>query len=313
VEPAAQTDQRPGGAEDVPDPVQQPAPAAQRPGVGKMGDRLLHQPAQPRLSRLNARCPSVSRSMVRRSPTGACQRSRALAMPRNPRSSRLTTSTSSSAPASPASPSSSCSWQLPGQPPSTHSRSPQIVLTARPWAVWVCRLASYSTFWLAHPRGRCTRVASPSTHTASPTSAISARRSPSSSRLLIKAPFGLAQPEVGQRTKQQVQAFTDLGLGDPDRPAGTPVRQPVQQHRSGRAPPCPGRRGGVRWVRRALSQPSTLAGSDERGQYDGTGPDLLAGVRHLPMVWSPSRSGRTEHHGHPRSPVGHLHSIAPQG
>jgi hypothetical protein len=43
-----------------------------------------------------------------------------------------------------------------------------MVDTARPWAVWACRLASYSTFWLAHPRGRCTRVASPSRHTASP-------------------------------------------------------------------------------------------------------------------------------------------------
>jgi hypothetical protein len=41
----------------------------------------------------------------------------------------------------------------------------------------VRRLASYRTFWLAHPPGRCTRVASPSTHTASPTSVISASRS----------------------------------------------------------------------------------------------------------------------------------------
>ena len=40
--------------------------------------------------------------------------------------------------------------------------------------VWAWRLASYSTFWLAHPLGRCTQVASPSTHTASPVWAISA-------------------------------------------------------------------------------------------------------------------------------------------
>src|SRR6266542_3409705 len=29
----------------------------------------------------------------------------------------------------------------------------------------------------------------------------------------------------------------------------------------------------------------------------------MAGVNTLPMVWSPSTSGRTEHHGHPHSPV----------
>src|SRR5215216_4296272 len=49
VEPATEADQRPGGTEDIPQPVQQPAPAAQRPGVGQMGDRLLDQGAQPRL------------------------------------------------------------------------------------------------------------------------------------------------------------------------------------------------------------------------------------------------------------------------
>jgi hypothetical protein len=49
VQPAAQADQHAGGAEGVPDAVQQPAPAAQRPGACQMGDRLLHQRAQPRL------------------------------------------------------------------------------------------------------------------------------------------------------------------------------------------------------------------------------------------------------------------------
>src|SRR6266700_5938600 len=49
VQPAAEADERAGGAEDVPDAVQQPAPAAQRPGVGEMGDRLLDQRAQPSL------------------------------------------------------------------------------------------------------------------------------------------------------------------------------------------------------------------------------------------------------------------------
>src|SRR6266536_3427083 len=80
--------------------------------------------------------------MVRRSPIGAHQCSRSLAMPRNPRSSRLATLVASSTPSSPDSRTSSCSWQLPGQPPSHHNRSPQMVDTARPWAVWAWRLAS---------------------------------------------------------------------------------------------------------------------------------------------------------------------------
>jgi hypothetical protein len=47
VQPAAKADERAGGPVDVPDAVQQPPPAAQRPGVGQVGDRLLHQRAQP--------------------------------------------------------------------------------------------------------------------------------------------------------------------------------------------------------------------------------------------------------------------------
>src|SRR6266545_4719083 len=49
VQPAAEADQRASGAEDVAGAVQQPPPAAQRPRVGHMGDRLLHQRPQPRL------------------------------------------------------------------------------------------------------------------------------------------------------------------------------------------------------------------------------------------------------------------------
>jgi len=39
---------------------------------------------------------------------------------------------------------------------------------------------------------------------------------------------GLAEAEGAKLTEQQVQAVADLGLGDPDRPAGAPVGQPVQ-------------------------------------------------------------------------------------
>jgi hypothetical protein len=42
---------------------------------------------------------------------------------------------------------------------------------------------------------------------------------------------GLAEPQRGQLAQQQVHAVADLGLGDPDHPAGASVRQPVQDHR----------------------------------------------------------------------------------
>jgi len=49
----------------------------------------------------------------------------------------VATPAASSTPSSPDSCMSSCSWQLPGQPPSHHSRSPWILDTVTPWAVWV--------------------------------------------------------------------------------------------------------------------------------------------------------------------------------
>jgi hypothetical protein len=53
---------------------------------------------------------------------------------------------------------------------------------------------------------------------------------------------------------------------------------------SGEVPPWPGGRDGSRWARRAASQASTPAGSDERGQYDNgdlasrRGEDLAYGL-----------------------------------
>src|SRR6266511_3920867 len=69
-----------------------------------------------------------------------------------------------------------------------------MVLTDSPWAVWAWRLASSTTFWLAHDLGRCTRVASPSTHTASPERAISPSHRRSSSRVVMKVPSGWQYP-----------------------------------------------------------------------------------------------------------------------
>src|SRR6266536_2329224 len=221
--------------------------------------------------------------MVRRSPTGACQCSRVLASPRNPRSSRLGTSTSSSTWSSPASAMSSCSWQLPGQPPSHHKRSPWMVEMARPWAVWAWRLASYRTFWLAHPRGRCTRVASPSTTTASPAAVISPSQWRRSSRLVMKVPSGWQYPRAASgpssRSRLSPTSVLEIPTARPARRYDSPSRMTAAtaskrtSSDSGGVPPCPGGRAGCRWARRSASQARACAGSEERGQYDkGTRP-----------------------------------------
>jgi hypothetical protein len=84
---------------------------------------------------------------------------------------------------------------------------------------------------------------------------------------------GLAEAEGAQRAEQQVHAVADLGLGDADRPAGAPVRQPVEQHggdgvqadlqrqRPGAATP-----GWARWeqVGQATGQPAKHRGG-QRG------------------------------------------------
>jgi hypothetical protein len=191
-----------------------------------------------------------------------------------------------------------------------HSRSPWTVDSARPWAVWVWRLASYSTFWLVHPPGRCTRVPSPSTSTASPEQAISESQQPSSARLVMKLPSGWQKPSApsspSSRSMLSPTSVLEMPTMRParryDSPSGSTAATASRRISSGSGgvPPRPGGAGGARWARRAASQPSTVAGSDERGNYDDTGPDLLAGFEPLPMVWSPSTSGYTEHHGHPQ-------------
>jgi hypothetical protein len=228
VEPAAKADQHASAAEDVLDPVQQPAPAAQRPGVGKVGDRLLHQRPQPSLQPVERALPVGEPILGPAVPTGACQCSRGLASPRNPRSSRLATPAASSTSPNPDSSMSSCSWQLPGQPPSHHSRSPRLVDTTTPWAVWACRLASNSTFWLAHRAGRCTRVASPSTTTASPTSAISASHWRRSSRLVMKVPPGWQYPSAASlgssRSRLSPTSVLEMPTARPARRYDSPSR-----------------------------------------------------------------------------------------
>jgi hypothetical protein len=70
VQLPVEADQRAGGPADTPDPLQQPAPAAQRPGSSQMPIACSTSARRPALQRLNARCPSPSRSSVVAEPIG---------------------------------------------------------------------------------------------------------------------------------------------------------------------------------------------------------------------------------------------------
>jgi hypothetical protein len=97
--------------------------------------------------------------------------------------------------------------------------------------VWACRLASYSTLLVAPSPGSLHPGGEP----------VDAHRLAGLGHLHQvvtqvgeggdERAVGLAVSEGGQATQQQVQAVAHLGLGDPDHPAGAPVRQPVQHDR----------------------------------------------------------------------------------
>ena len=74
------------------------------------------------------------------------------------------------------------------------------------------------------------------------------------------------------------------------------VQAELQGHR--RVPPRPGGRGGVSWARRG-GEPGQHRGRQRRAWAVCHGDQTsMAGFDTLPMVWSPSTLGRTEHHGH---------------
>jgi hypothetical protein len=106
---------------------------------------------------------------------------------------------------------------------------------------------------------------------------------------------GLAVPQRCQPGQQQIQTVADLGLGDPDHAASTAVRQPVEDdggnsvqahlQRQRRVPPCRRGRGGSSGRGSWPARPAPWREATSVGSMP-TGPDLLAGVSTLPMVWS---------------------------
>jgi transposase len=67
---------------------------------------------------------------------------------------------------------------------------------------------------------------------------------------------------------------------------------------SGRVPPRSGGRDGSRWARRRPASRAPWRAATNVGRMTARGQTSMAGFDVLPMVWSPSTSGRTKHHGH---------------
>src|SRR5919198_1775168 len=277
VQPAAQADQRVGGAEAVPDPVQQPTPAAQRPGVAQVGDRLVHQRAQPGLQAV------VGPLLPGKPADGAAVPNRGMPV--------LAGLGHAAEPA----------IQQAGDLDAVqHSLQPcqldelVLVAAARPAAVAPQQVAVDARqrqalggvgvalgvvqhLLVGPPRGRCTRVPSPSRHTASPERAISPSQRRSWSRLVTKVPSGWQKPRApsGPSSRSRLSPTsvleipTALAARRYDSPSSSTAATASRRTSSdsGGVPPWSGGRGGSSWARRAASQASTSAGSDECGQY----------------------------------------------
>ena len=207
--------------------------------------------------------------MVRRSPMGACQCWRPLAIPRDPRSSRLATLVASS------------TWSS----PDTRQVRVRGSFQASPRPTTKGRYGRST----APGPGRCGcgawRRTAPSGW---PSPWGVARGEPVERDPLAAAGHllqalaqvgqggdegvvGLAQPEFDQLGQQQVHAVADLGLGDPYGPAGPPVRQPVQQYRAhGVQADLHGKRRGAAAAGRAgweqVGQAAGQVGEDIGGQ-----------------------------------------------
>src|SRR6266508_790906 len=86
-----------------------------------------------------------------------------------------------------------------------------MVLTDSPWAVWAWRLASSTTFWLAHDPGPL----HPGREPVDAHRLAGAGHLPKPPAQLLKGgdegPVGLAVPDGGQLAKQQVQAVAHPG------------------------------------------------------------------------------------------------------
>jgi hypothetical protein len=310
VQPAVKADERRGGAADVPGAVQQPAPAAQRPSVGEMGDRLLDQRAQSSLQ-------AVERPLgVAEAVLGAAVADRCVPVLTHlgqPAESPIQQAGDLDIVEDPLQP---CQFD-----------ELVLVAAARPATVAPQQVAVDGRD--GKTPGRCERAAWRRTRP----SGWPIRR--------VAAPGWPARPPRPPRRRgssPQASGAGHPGWQSRSRQAGsTPAQQADQatgpccrQPRSWRSRP-PGRRAGTTARpggprrRRPGAPPATAAGC-RPGQADALGaggpgdrparpvrvraarsagsmtrgPDLQAGLRTLPMVWPPSTARTHRHHGHPQ-------------
>ena len=225
----------------------------------------------PAWQRLNARCASLSRSLVRRSPTGA-------AGARGPWPCRGTPGPPGRRPRR---------RPAPHQAPTAQAAPARGSCPASPHPP----TAGHPRWWTAPGPGRCgvplgviqdLLVGPPGWPLHPDAQPVHPHRLAGFGHLLKqraqvleggdKRAVGLAEPQAGQRAEQQVQAVADLGLGDPDRPARAPVRQPVQDDRPDRV------QAHLQRQRRGAAPPGR-AGRGEVGEAGGQPGQHLGGQR----------------------------------
>jgi hypothetical protein len=128
-------------------------------------------------------------------------------------------------------------------------------------------------------------------------------------RLVMKLPSGWQKPRAASsgssRSMLSPTSVLEMPTARPARRDDSPSSStdPTASRRTSRAsggvPPWPGGRAGCRWPGDGPARPAPVRAATNVGSMP-SGPDLQAGFENPPMVWSPSTSGHTGHHGHPQ-------------
>jgi hypothetical protein len=245
------------------DAVQQPAPAAQRPGICEVADRLLHQRPESHLHAVERPLPVAEAVLGSAVPDRGVPVLAGLGQPRNPQSRMVWPRRRRPAPyPAPTAPAARArgSCRVSRRPATTghrgHSTPPGPGRCGR--GAW--RRTARSGWPI--PRGPW----HPGSEPVDAGCLADLGHLPKALAEVLKGhherAVGLAVPEVGQLAHEQVHAVAHLSLGDPDHAASTAVRQPVEDNGGH------GVQADLQGQRRGAALPAR-AGWQQRGQATG--------------------------------------------